>query len=90
MSVLSFEIVLAALPYGYSPMKLSSHATTFTCRTIADIFLLQVGVVAVPEVTEYYLTPKDEFLLLASDGVWEFIDNQEASIERTSDDFLIQ
>lgn len=30
-----------------------------------------------PEVTEYELTPTDEFLVLASDGVWEFIDNQE-------------
>lgn len=59
----------------------------FDHRTIVDTFWLQVGVVAVPEVTEYSLTPQDEFLLLASDGVWEFIDNQEASIERTPDDF---
>ncbi|CAN0562594.1 unnamed protein product, partial [Ectocarpus sp. 12 AP-2014] len=39
----------------------------------------QVGVIALPEVTEYVLQPEDEFLVLASDGVWEFIDNQEAS-----------
>lgn len=35
--------------------------------------------IALPEVTEYVLAPEDEFLILASDGVWEFIDNQEAS-----------
>lgn len=39
----------------------------------------QVGVIALPEVTEYVLKPEDEFLVLASDGVWEFIDNQEVS-----------
>lgn len=33
--------------------------------------------IALPEVTEYVLKPEDEFLVLASDGVWEFIDNQE-------------
>lgn len=41
--------------------------------------VLQVGVIALPEVTEYELTTTDEFLVLASDGIWEFIDNQEAA-----------
>ncbi|CAN0219870.1 unnamed protein product, partial [Discosporangium mesarthrocarpum] len=36
-----------------------------------------VGVIAEPEVTEYNVTERDEFLLLASDGIWEFISNQE-------------
>lgn len=71
--------------YVYMYFKYAHNRATQPCyfshRTIVDIFWLQVGVVAVPEVTEYHLTPKDEFLLLASDGVWEFIDNQEASIE---------
>ncbi|CAM9934038.1 unnamed protein product, partial [Hapterophycus canaliculatus] len=48
-------------------------------RSIGDLAVKKVGVIALPEVTEYVLTPEDEFLVLASDGVWEFIDNQEAS-----------
>lgn len=41
-----------------------------------------MGVIALPEVTEYLLTAEDEFLVLASDGVWEFIDNQEVGESR--------
>ncbi|CAN0146353.1 unnamed protein product, partial [Ectocarpus sp. 4 AP-2014] len=48
-------------------------------RSIGDLAVKRVGVIALPEVTEYVLQPEDEFLVLASDGVWEFIDNQEAS-----------
>ncbi|CAM9699077.1 unnamed protein product, partial [Scytosiphon promiscuus] len=48
-------------------------------RSIGDLAVKKVGVIALPEVTEYVLTPEDDFLVLASDGVWEFIDNQEAS-----------
>ncbi|CAB1120998.1 unnamed protein product [Ectocarpus sp. CCAP 1310/34] len=47
-------------------------------RSIGDLAVKRVGVIALPEVTEYVLQPEDEFLVLASDGVWEFIDNQEA------------
>ncbi len=31
-----------------------------------------------PDFTQVELTPADRFLVLASDGVWEFITNQEA------------
>lgn len=31
-----------------------------------------------PEVTHYRLQPDDAFLILASDGVWEFIESDEA------------
>lgn len=40
--------------------------------------LCRVGVSSEPEVTVRELTPEDAFMILASDGVWEFIDNQEA------------
>ncbi|CAM9213203.1 unnamed protein product [Choristocarpus tenellus] len=46
-------------------------------RSIGDLAVKQVGVIAEPEVTEYDIMDRDEFLLLASDGVWEFISNQE-------------
>lgn len=54
---------------------------TWENKPVTVIFMIfcQVGVIALPEVTEYVLQPEDEFLVLASDGVWEFIDNQEAS-----------
>lgn len=45
-----------------------------------SLLFRQVGVIALPEVTEYVLKPEDEFLVLASDGVWEFIDNQEVGV----------
>jgi serine/threonine protein phosphatase PrpC len=31
-----------------------------------------------PEITEHTLGPDDTFMILASDGVWEFISSQEA------------
>ena len=36
------------------------------------------GVVATPEVSSMQLQPSDCFLILASDGVWEFISSAEA------------
>lgn len=34
-----------------------------------------VGVSSVPETLEYQLSAADKFIIVASDGVWEFIDN---------------
>ncbi|CAM9423220.1 unnamed protein product [Ectocarpus fasciculatus] len=59
-------------------------------RSIGDLAVKRVGVIALPEVTEYVLQPEDEFLVLASDGVWEFIDNQEASSYRTTASEIVQ
>lgn len=42
---------------------------TGTCRA---------GVISEPEVCIVDLQHNDHFLILASDGVWEFMDNQEA------------
>lgn len=45
-------------------------------RSIGDHAIASVGVIAEPVVTEYEIDAKeDAFLILASDGVWEFIDN---------------
>jgi len=32
----------------------------------------------VPEIKEYHLCPDDQFIIIASDGLWDTIDNQEA------------
>lgn len=35
-----------------------------------------VGVIAEPEVKEFDVTSDDVFMIMASDGVWEFIPSQ--------------
>ena len=37
-----------------------------------------MGVNAIPEITEMNLIEADKFMILASDGVWEFISNDQA------------
>mmetsp|Transcript_20755 Transcript_20755/g.50921 ORF Transcript_20755/g.50921 Transcript_20755/m.50921 type:complete len:373 (-) Transcript_20755:444-1562(-) len=46
-------------------------------RSIGDKISQKVGVISVPEITVHTLTPEDEFVVLASDGVWEFMENEE-------------
>lgn len=41
-----------------------------------DHALKNVGVIADPEITNYSLKDSDKFLIIASDGVWEFITSQ--------------
>jgi len=48
-------------------------------RSIGDHVCASVGVIATPEVKRFELEPGCESrILLASDGVWEFIDNEDA------------
>jgi serine/threonine protein phosphatase PrpC len=35
------------------------------------------GVICDPDVIEYQITPEDRILVMASDGVWEFLSNQD-------------
>jgi serine/threonine protein phosphatase PrpC len=44
-------------------------------RSIGDRVAHSVGVIPDPEVTEITLTEKDKFVVIASDGVWEFLSN---------------
>lgn len=46
-------------------------------RSIGDTVLSEYGVSPVPEVTYTRLCPADAFMVLASDGVWEFMTSQE-------------
>lgn len=46
-------------------------------RSIGDTVLSEYGVSPVPEVTYTNLTALDSFMVLASDGVWEFMSSQE-------------
>ncbi|KAL1503995.1 hypothetical protein AB1Y20_010410 [Prymnesium parvum] len=48
-------------------------------RSIGDHLVDKVGVVADPEVTEFVIdTTKEDMIIMASDGVWEFIDSEQA------------
>ena len=48
-------------------------------RSFGDQAAAQVGVIASPEILEMNLMEWDQFIILASDGVWEFISNEEAA-----------
>ncbi len=46
-------------------------------RSFGDIFGASAGIIAEPEVSEYYFKEEDKFLILASDGLFEFMSSQE-------------
>lgn len=48
-------------------------------RSIGDTVLSEYGVSPVPEVTYTRLGATDEFMVLASDGVWEFMTSQDVA-----------
>jgi len=47
-------------------------------RSFGDLVAASVGVIAEPDVIHHKLTESDRFIIIASDGVWEFISNEEA------------
>ena len=46
-------------------------------RSFGDRVAATVGVISEPEIKEFGLTENDKFMIVASDGIWEFIDSQE-------------
>lgn len=47
-------------------------------RSLGDVVAHSAGVISEPEFTDYELNPEtDRFLVVATDGLWEFVDNQE-------------
>jgi serine/threonine protein phosphatase PrpC len=46
-------------------------------RSFGDRIAHSVGVISEPEITEYSFLHEDKFLILASDGIWEFISSDE-------------
>ena len=47
-------------------------------RSLGDYAVKEIGVIAEPIVTVHTIQPDDEFVIFATDGVWEFISSQEA------------
>jgi serine/threonine protein phosphatase PrpC len=47
-------------------------------RSLGDVVAHSAGVISEPEFTEYELNPvTDKFLVVATDGLWEFVENSE-------------
>lgn len=46
-------------------------------RSIGDLVAASVGVICEPDITEVNLTEKAAMLIVCSDGVWEFLSNEE-------------
>jgi len=47
-------------------------------RSIGDTIAIEAGVISEPEVMDFDITDKTKIMIIASDGIWEFIDDQEA------------
>ena len=46
-------------------------------RSFGDRVAATVGVMSEPEIKEFYFNEGDKFMIIASDGIWEFISSQE-------------
>ncbi|KAG0464171.1 hypothetical protein HPP92_020240 [Vanilla planifolia] len=46
-------------------------------RAFGDFCLKDFGLISVPEISYHQISKKDEFIVLASDGVWDVLSNQE-------------
>ncbi|KAL2491994.1 putative protein phosphatase 2C 73 [Abeliophyllum distichum] len=47
-------------------------------RAFGDYCVKDFGIISIPEVTQRHITSKDQFVVLATDGVWDVISNEEA------------
>ncbi|XP_050236034.1 probable protein phosphatase 2C 66 [Mercurialis annua] len=47
-------------------------------RAFGDFCLKDFGLISIPDIYHRRLTKKDEFIILASDGVWDVLSNKEA------------
>ena len=48
-------------------------------RSFGDAMAARVGVHANPETKFFELVPDDKIIVIASDGVWEFLENQQVA-----------
>ena len=47
-------------------------------RSIGDLDAKKIGVIPNPQIVEYTIDSNSKYMLIASDGIWEFISNEEA------------
>ena len=48
-------------------------------RSFGDVIGSVLGVIAEPEVTEYIIKNEDKAIIIASDGLYEYVSNQEVT-----------
>ena len=46
-------------------------------RSFGDEIGHNIGIIVDPEILEHFFEKEDKFIILASDGIWEFISNEE-------------
>lgn len=61
-------------------LKTQDYPGLAMSRSFGDEVAASVGVIAHPEIMEWKLTEYDKFVILASDGLWEFIESSEVII----------
>ena len=47
-------------------------------RTLGDIYSKKIGLISKPEIEHIKLKKSDQFIILASDGLWEVMSSAEA------------
>ena len=47
-------------------------------RSIGDSDAKKIGVIPNPQIVEYTIKPQSKYMIICSDGIWEFITNEEA------------
>jgi len=57
-------------------MKYEDYPGLAMSRSLGDFVSKSVGCSSIPEMKEYQIDSKTQFLVVASDGIWEFLDNQ--------------
>eukprot|EP00325_Prymnesiales_sp_UTEX-LB-985_P005931 CAMPEP_0174701404 /NCGR_PEP_ID=MMETSP1094-20130205/6054_1 /TAXON_ID=156173 /ORGANISM="Chrysochromulina brevifilum, Strain UTEX LB 985" /LENGTH=82 /DNA_ID=CAMNT_0015899041 /DNA_START=9 /DNA_END=254 /DNA_ORIENTATION=- len=46
-------------------------------RAFGDLSASKIGLIPSPELCHHELSPEDEYLVIATDGVWEFLKNED-------------
>lgn len=64
-------------PRVYHPRSAGGGGGCAFTRSIGDFSSEKFGVTAEAELLTHALSPNDQFLVIASDGVWEFLTNKE-------------
>jgi len=57
-------------------LKTQNYPGLAMSRSIGDLVAGSVGVICEPEIFECELTDKSKFIVIASDGIWEFLSNE--------------
>ena len=66
-------------PISY-PYIISGGQGLMTTRSLGDQDLKNIGVIATPSLSTHLITKDDILLMTASDGLWDFINNEEVAV----------